>query len=529
MMLLRFQCILYLIAYRNGVNHMLSRINTAVCVGIEGKMVTVETDISNGLPCINIVGLASTTVMESRERIKSAIINSNYMYPGGRITVNLMPADLRKTGSCLDLPIAIGLLTSSLIVDSRKVGKYGIIGELSLDGSVKAVSGVLSMILKFQEQGINRIVIPVDNTQEAALIENVEIIPVSTLRECVACINEDLNGMKNSLEPLHILKDDFDFKDIHGQDNAKRAITIAVTGRHGLLMIGSPGCGKSMLARRIAGIMPEMNRREMIETAMIYSVLGRNMESADYDMKRPFRSPHNSIGKAGLLGGGNIPIPGEISLAHNGVLFLDEVCEFDREKIESLRTPVEEKTITHFRNGIPYTFPCDFQLVMAANPCPCGYYGDEDHLCKCSVSQLENYRRKLSGPMMDRIDLRLEMEKVGFGEINSDRGGISSEEMRNSVNKGLEFASKTGRKTANANMSDADIKIFCKLGEKEKILLEDAYRKLRLSPRSYKKTLKVARTIADIDESESIKCKHIAEALSYRMLNEVNEVDVDCI
>lgn len=505
---------------------MLSRINTAVCIGIEGKSVTVETDISNGLPAMNIVGLASTTIMESRERIKSAIVNSGYMYPGGRITVNLVPADLRKTGSCLDLPIAIGLLTSSLVVDSRNVVNYGIIGELSLDGGIEAVSGVLSMILRFKELGINRIIIPQDNTDEAALIDDADIIPVSSLKECIECINENISTALIPRKVEHRLKNEFDFKDIHGQENAKRAIVISVTGRHGLLMIGSPGCGKSMLARRIPGIMPEMNRRELIETSMIYSVLGHNSCSSNYDMSRPFRSPHNSIGKAGLLGGGNVPIPGEISLAHNGVLFLDEVCEFDREKIESLRTPIEEKTITHFRKGIPYTFPCNFQLVMASNPCPCGYYGDEEHLCKCSLSQLEHYRRKLSGPMMDRIDLRLEMEKVGFREISSSISGLSSEEMRNDVENGINFAAKMGRSVANANMSDVDIKEYCKLGEKEEQLIKDAYNRLKLSPRSYNKTLKVARTIADLDESETIQCKHIAEALSYRMLNEINEVNV---
>lgn len=511
---------------------MISKVDTSVCMGINGRLVNVETDISNGLPNMSIVGLASTMVMESKERIKSAIINSGYEYPRGRITVNLIPSDVRKTGCGLDLPIAIGLLAAGLYVNNSKAKEYGVIGGLSLDGEVLGIEGVLPMILCLVEAGIKKVILPVSNYAEANLVQGAKLIPVSNLRECVDIINDEIPFDGGSMQKLPLedstiyetMDDDLDFSDIKGQEAAKRAIAIAVTGRHGLLMVGSPGCGKTMLARRIPTIMPAMTPRELIETAIVYSIEGRNNRDGRISIERPFRSPHNSIGRAGLLGGGNNPpVPGEITLAHNGVLFLDEACEFDRDKIESLRQPIEEKEITHFRAGIPYTFPCNFQLVMASNPCKCGYYGDSEHLCKCTQVQLEQYRRKLSGPMMDRIDLRIQMETVTYKEIAGEKlHSQSSAEMRKEVERGIEFASRMGRSVANGDMTDADLDKYCKLGKDEKSLMKNAYNRLGLSPRSYKKILKVARTIADMDESKDIKEEHLAEALSYRMLTEVN-------
>lgn len=512
---------------------MFSKVNTAVCIGIEGKRVSVETDLSNGLPSINIVGLASTMVMEAKERIKMAIINSDYEYPRGRITVNLTPANLRKNGSYLDLPIAIGVLVSNMYVSASKVSDFGIIGELSLDGEVLGVDCVMPLVFALANSGIKKIIVPKNNYAEAKLISEIEIIPIGSLNECVDVVNgereigdlvskyclDERNGINRNIE-----KEILDFKDIKGQENAKRAITIAVAGMHGLLMIGSPGCGKSMMARRIPTIMPKMNREELIETAIIYSVVGKNNQDGEIMTTRPFRSPHNTIGRGGLLGGGMHPVPGEISLAHNGVLFLDEVCEFERKNIESLRLPIEEKSITHFRQGLSYKFPCNFQLVMAANPCKCGYYGDPDRICKCTQMQLDQYRRKLSGPMMDRIDLRIRMDKVKYEDI-SEKGedGKSSEEMRKDVMRGIAFAKKMGRNEPNGKLSDSEIEMHCVLGDAEKKLMENAYKTLKLSPRSYKRILKVARTIADMAESESIKECHLAEALSYRMFNEIND------
>lgn len=511
---------------------MLSKIKTAVCTGIEGRAVCVETDISNGLPNMNIVGLASTTVIEARERIKSAIINSGFEFPKGRITVNLTPAGLRKNGSYLDLPIAAGVLTSNGYVNPINIREYGIIGELSLDGSVLGIDCLLPILLCMRSCGIKKIIIPESNYSESQLIDGVEIITVSSLCNCISVINGDLQvndaAYDCSTELNAGLKKitnagELDFSDIKGQESAKRVITIAVTGRHGLLMMGSPGCGKTMLARRIPTIMPEMTSDELLETAIIYSVTGENNRSGSICTDRPFRSPHNSIGTAGLLGGGSFPRPGEITLAHNGVLFLDEVCEFDRYKIESLRLPVETGHITHFRNGMAYRFPCSFQLIMATNPCKCGYYGDTERLCTCTQNELEQYRRRLSGPMMDRIDLRMRMEKVTYNEVSgTDSIGMSSSDMKKDVLKGMDFARSMGRSIANGRMSDKDIEKFCTTDVAGQSLLENAYSRMHLSPRSYRKVLKVARTIADIDTSTLIRQEHIAEALSYRMFDEIN-------
>lgn len=543
---------------------MFSRIHSAICRGIEGMDVYVETDIARGLPGIYIVGLASTMVMESRERIKSAILNSGYDYPRGRITINLTPASLRKNSSGLDLPIAAGILTSSLYIDAEKATQYGIIGELSLEGCVLGVSGVLPMVIRLKKSGLSKVIIPADNLDEASLVSGIEIFPVTTLNECMAIINEaDTGGNRmgehacvyeSSCMPSHRNEktdngistygksvpagddntyDAGDFSDICGQENAKRALTIAVAGRHGLLMIGSPGCGKTMLASRIPSIMSPMTEEELLETAVIYSASGRDVRGRGGVMTRPFRNPHSTIGRAGLIGGGLIPVPGEITLAHNGVLFMDEVCEFDASTIEALRTPIEEKKIVHFRKGENYVFPCDFQLVMAANPCPCGFYGDSTRLCKCTEAQLERYRKKLSGPMMDRIDMRISMEKVEYEELrggdraasgNTRRGKcMSTAEMRSAVEGGMRFASEHGRGGFNSALTDGEIEKYCRLGRSEERFISRAYDALKMTPRSYKKTLKVARTIADLAGCEDIGEEHLAEALSYRILDAVNE------
>ena len=504
---------------------MYSRIRSAICVGLEGRDVYVETDISRGLPGIGLVGLPSTTVMESRERIKSAIINSGFAFPKGKITINLTPAGFRKNSSCLDLPIAIGILASNGCIERDIIDEWGIIGELTLDGRILGVDGALPMILHMKDMGTKGIIAPAANYEEAVLAGG-NICLVEDLCECVDALENrgkshimkkpDKNLIMEGHGNNESYEKEADFADIAGQESAKRAALIAAAGRHGLLMVGSPGCGKTMIALRIAGIMPAMSEREILETAIVRSSTGTKTFGPG-EIIRPFRAPHHSIGKAGLIGGGLYPVPGEITLAHNGLLFLDEVCEFDRDTIESLRIPMEEKKISHFRRGEIYTFPCNFQIVMAANPCPCGYLGDSDRECTCSQADLDRYKRKLSGPIIDRIDMRISMKKVNYDDLTGTRRGVTTAEMREKVTNALLFAKENGRFGYNAELSDREIEDYCRLGPTEKKFLNKAYDSLHMSPRSYSKTLKVARTIADLDESISIKTDHIAEALSYRM------------
>ncbi len=514
---------------------MYSRTRSAVCLGIEGREVFVETDITRGLPGIGMSGLASTMVMESRERIKNAVINSGYEFPKGRITVNLTPASLRKNSSCLDLPIAAGILASEGCIRTRMLDRWGIIGELALDGRVLGVEGALPMILHMKDVGLKGIIVPEANRAEAALAGG-NIYAVTCLRECAILLSMDPKEVaeKAASEDLVCrvrpedagsiaetdiddMDGDTDFADIAGQENAKRAVMIAAAGRHGLLMVGSPGCGKTMIAGRMAGVMPAMTDRELLETAIVRSVAGRGTDSIRLRYRRPFRAPHHTIGRAGLVGGGATPVPGEITLAHNGVLFLDEICEFNKDVIESLRIPIEDKKITHFRKGEAFVFPCNFQVVMAANPCPCGFLGDPDRECTCTQADLDRYRRKLSGPIMDRIDMKISMEKVGYDELTGGSKGLTTAEMRARVEAALDFAARRGRRIFNSEIPDHELEKYCRLGPEEAKFMNRAYDSFAMSPRGYNRTLKVARTIADLDASNDIKTEHLAEALGYRL------------
>lgn len=514
---------------------MYSRTRSAVCLGIEGREVFVETDITRGLPGIGMSGLASTMVMESRERIRNAIINSGYEFPKGRITVNLTPASLRKNSSCLDLPIAAGILASEGCIRARMLDKWGIIGELALDGRVLGVEGALPMILHMNDIGLKGIIVPEANRAEAALAGG-NIYAVTCLRECAILLSMDPDEVAEKAASENLvcrvtagdaddtaetytdeIEGDTDFADIAGQENAKRAVMIAAAGRHGLLMVGSPGCGKTMIAGRMAGVMPAMTDRELLETAIVRSVAGRGADSIRLRYRRPFRAPHHTIGRAGLVGGGSTPVPGEITLAHNGVLFLDEICEFKRDVIESLRLPMEEKKITHFRKGEAFVFPCNFQLVMAANPCPCGFFGDPVRECTCTQADIERYRRRLSGPIMDRIDMKITMEKVGYDDLTGESRGLTTAEMRARVEAALKFAAGRGRRFFNSGIPDHDLEKYCRLGREEAAFMSRAYDSFAMSPRGCNRTLRVARTIADLEASDDIKTEHLAEALGYRL------------
>lgn len=503
---------------------MYSRIRSAVCLGIEGREVYVETDISKGLPSVNVVGLAQTTVMESKDRIKSAIINSGFNYPRTRVTINLMPAELKKNSSGLDLPMALGMLISECRAENVSTEELAVIGELTLDGRVRHVKGALPMMIELKKRGVKKVVVPSDNAEEALMSGVREIFPVKNLRECVEAISKPENAYKVSgagKNKAVQIYDEYtdetmpDFGDISGQENAKRAVLVAVAGRHGLLMVGSPGCGKTMMAGRIPSVMPAMSSEELLQAAVVRSAAGLDSLTS---LQRPFRHPHHTIGPAGLLGGGsNIAQPGEITLAHNGVLFLDEICEFNKHVIEGLRIPMEEKKITHFRKGESYTFPCDFQLVMASNPCPCGFFGDKEKECRCTQVDIERYRSKLSGPIMDRVDMKVPMERVTYNQLSEPGSGMSSKDMRTKILKAREFAASMGRAGYNSDMTASDTDKYCRLERAERNFMREAYSSLAMSPRAYMRTLRVSRTIADLDLSEIIRREHLAEALSYRM------------
>lgn len=505
---------------------MIARVLTATVYGIDGIKIDVEVDITYGLPAFNIVGLPETSVKESKERVRSAIKNAGFEFPGDRITINLAPADVRKEGSSFDLPIAVGILAAMGALKNESLKDHLIAGELSLDGRVKAVRGILPVALLTRQEGIGTIIVPGGNGKEASIVRDIKVLGAGHLLEIfhyfkgegeLALFEED---DRDGLRPP--APDDVDFSDIRDQTQAKRALEVAAGGGHNIIMVGSPGSGKTMLSRCLPTILPVLGYAEAVETTKIHSIAGLLGPHRALIMKRPFRAPHHSISDAGLIGGGHVPRPGEVSLAHNGVLFLDEFPEFRRHVLDALRQPLEDGDVTIARVNNAITFPARFMLVAAMNPCPCGYFGDPKRACTCTGAQIYRYRSRISGPLLDRIDIHIEVPPVKIGDLAADRYEEPSAAIRQRVAGARtiqreRFKQKTIH--ANAQMPARLIRKYCPLETAALAMLEAAVEKWALSPRAYHRILKVARTIADLDGVEGIAEAHVAEAIRYRALD----------
>ena len=504
---------------------MLARVFSCAVVGLEGVIVEVEVDYTNGLPGVTIVGLPDTAVQESRERVQTAVKNAGLHFPRHRIVVNLSPASIRKEGPAYDLPIALGVIMLAGHLPHDVVENTIVIGELSLDGVVRHTRGVLPMAATARANGYKQMFVPEVDAGEAALIPDLEVIPVKTLAD----LYDHLSG-RRLIQPYQLSSDDeldplfvpTDFSEIKGQEHVKRALEVAAAGGHNVLMVGSPGSGKTLLARAMPGILPEMSIEESLDVTRIYSVADQLPAGTPLIKHRPFRSPHHTISHAGLVGGGNIPKPGEISLAHRGVLFLDEFPEFGTRVLEVMRQPMEDKVVTISRAKGSLTFSANFQLIAAMNPCPCGFYGDTQKPCTCAQAMVTKYQKRISGPLLDRIDIHIEVPRVDYEKLSGDRMGESSEAIRARVQAARDIQQKRFSNNGssdiicNADMRVGEIRQFCKLQDEGQSLMRAAMTQLNLSARAYHRILKLARTIADLAGSEEIQSAHLAEALQYR-------------
>lgn len=504
---------------------MLAKVITANLIGLQSDKIDVEVDTANGLPAVNIVGLPDVAVKESRDRVRAAIDNSHMEFPMQRVTVNLAPADLRKEGTHFDLPIAMAILASTDQVKGALLKDTVVIGELSLDGTVMEVNGLLPMILEMKSRGYRCMILPWGNRQEAMLVEGIQCYFATHLKELVSDLERGLSfGVTSGTieDEIHTEESEEDFCDISGQDSLKRAMEIVAVGSHNLLMIGPPGSGKTMAARRLPSILPELNFEESMDVAAIYSASGLLKKNVRSLKTRPFRDPHHTASAVSLTGGGRVPRPGEISLSHHGVLFLDELPEFDKRTLEILRQPLEDGNVTVSRSAGTFSFPARFMMIGAMNPCPCGYYGFEEkgRVCHCAPHQVQRYVQRISGPLMDRMDLFCEARRIEYEDLVMPKFAESSATIRDRVMKAREFQCQryAGKDIRNAYLSPSQIKQYCHMEPEAAQLMQIAFEKMKLSARAYHRLMKVSRTIADLDFSEEIKEKHLAEALQFRSI-----------
>lgn len=505
---------------------MLAKIKSMALHGLDGYLVDVEVDVSSGLPYWEIVGLPDTSVRESKERVRTAIKNSEVDFQSKRIIVNLAPADTKKEGSSFDLPIAIGILVATEDIKNFNMENTAIIGELSLDGRVNKINGVLPMCIEALKLGIKEVIVPEKNAEEAGIVKGLKIIPAKTLRDVI----DYLNKVK-TIEPIAVNVEElfktsnqymFDFSEVKGQENIKRALEVSAAGGHNCMLIGSPGSGKTMLARRIPTILPNLSFEEALEITKIHSIAGILPVNTPLITTRPFRAPHHTVSSVALVGGGRIPKPGEISLAHYGVLFLDEIAEFNKTTLEVLRAPLEDRLVTVSRVNASLTYPANFMFVSSMNPCPCGYYGSKDKECTCTPQMISKYMGRISGPLLDRIDICVEVNPVEYRKLDSEEKIETSEEIKKRVDKARKIQQERYAKNkifSNSELTPKLIEKYCKLDNKGKQVLENAFNKLKLSARAHGRILKVARTIADLEGSLNIEVKHVAEAIQYRSID----------